>query len=222
MHTNRFGLARVVCTAMVCMSMVSAVSADWVPDTNISIGLDNNPIVVPFDPPADPWIKTIDTGGSNPWADDAWSGGDIQLLTLITIDEWLEVGPGVEWTDWHEEIIESPGWVWYHGQFPALPGTFQPFLEVDTGSGVYNFPNNLTVAADDQKLDFYFDALAEGTKVHIGKQLLFVGSDNRLNTSETWTGPLKITEYPTPEPATLIMLALGGVALIRRRHPRLT
>ena len=218
MPARNLVLECVVCAAMVCMSMVSAVSADWVPDDNIGIGLEDNPIVIHFDPPADPWIKTIDTGGSEPWADDVWSGGDTQLLTLITIDEWLEVGQGVEWTDWHEEIIESPGWVWYHGQFPSLPGTLEPFLEVDTGSGVYDFPSSLIVEADDQQVDFYFDALAEGTKVHIGKQLLFVGGDGRLNTPETWAGPLKIREYPTPEPSTMGLLALGGLAMIRRRR----
>jgi len=211
--------ARILCAAALC-ALAGPAIADWVPDDNIGIGLEDNPIVIPFDPPADPWIKTIDTGGSEPWADDVWSGGDIQLLTLITIDEWLEVGPGAEWTDWHEEIIESPGWVWYHGQFPALPGTFEPFLEVDSGSGVYDFPSNLIVEADDQQVDFYFDALAEGAKVHIGKQLLFVGGDGRLNTPETWAGPLKIREYPTPEPATVAMLTFGGLVLIRRRRRR--
>lgn len=204
-------------------------SAQFAPDDIIGIGTELNPIEVPFDPNAPPWQKTIDDPQGLPWADDAYdfvpSPGDPGLLTVINLEEWLKVGGTYPWTDWHEEIVGAvgSGWVFDHpGLNLNLPGVSGPALEVrKPGESSFGLPDDYSVVAQDQTVDFYFDALPAGTEVHVVKRLVYLGADYQFNTQppDQWIGPLTILEWPTvPEPAALGLLVVGGVAtLIRRR-----
>jgi len=192
----------------------------FTPDDNISIGLEGNPIDIPFDPDAPPWDKVIDDPAGAPWADDLYDlqlNQDVNMLTVIGIEEWLVVGGTRPWTDWHEELVNSPGWVWDQGQF-NLPGVSGPFLEVRPPGGTgFNPPDVIDIVATDMTVDFFFEPLDPGTEVHIIKRLVYVGPDGMFNTPDTYQGPVTIREYPTPEPAGLLLMVGGGLMVLRRR-----
>ncbi len=213
---------RLAMSILAFLWLVSPASAQFAPDDSISIGLESNPVEIELDPNAPPWDKEINDPQGAPWADDLYDiqqGIDLSLLTVIQLDEWVKIGGVRPWTDWHEEILDGPGWVWDRGLL-GLPGVSGPFLEVKPpgGSG-FNPPSGLAINATDTTVDFFFDPLAPGTEVHIIKRLIFVGPDLQLNTGDIFQGPLVIREYPTPEPgALLLMMASGGWLLWRRRH----
>lgn len=197
------------------------------PDPTVTIGTAENPVVTPFVPPENPWIKQIGQPvDEGPWADDQYDPeadpADQGLLSTIFLQEWVEVGEGPDWTDWHEEIVDSPGWVWAHGQVQVDGMNLQsPFLEVQLPSEeVFNPPESLQVDATGTTVDFTFfdDPLPEGTTVRVLKELVYVGPTPSFNDGETYSGALTIHEYPTPEPTTLSLLAVGGLMVIRSRR----
>ena len=221
---------RLVFLGLLCVFLVPAsASADFLPNDNISIGLESNPIEIPYDPEAPPWQKIIDDPEVPLWADDAYdfvpTPGDPGLLTVINLEEWLVIGGTNQWTDWHEEIVGAAGTGWVFDR-PSLnlglPGVSGPVLEVKKpGESGFNLPDGYLADAQDQTIDFYFDQLPVGTEIHIIKRLVYLGSDYQFNTQppDQWIGPLVIEEWPTiPEPETLTLtIATVLLAMGRRR-----
>ena len=134
--------------------------------------------------------------------------GAIDLLDLnlflsnpvIRLNEYLTVGPGPAWTDWHEMIL-TPDWEW--------------------GSATLATPNaptaltNLTTSLMPQQVDFFFDPLAPGTDVDIAKDLFFTGNLTPQLQQDFLAGELtvRVSEYPTsvPEPGAACMALLVAV-----------
>ncbi len=153
------------------------------------------PIPVQLDPNGGPWIKNLTGLGGQPFS--AVPG------QTFFLNESLSIAPSLPWTDWHEQIL-NPGWDW------VAPIAFLANGAPPAGLSGVHTPGNSTVGGS---VDFYFNPLAVGTKIDIRKTLIYNGINGAV-----FTGTLQIAEFPTPEPASLGMLALGGIALLRRHR----
>lgn len=159
------------------------------------------PIPVVLDPTGPVWGKnfTGPNGGTFTYAPTSPTN------PALPVTEVLQVAGNLPWTDWHENVIgidtlglPDPNWSWANptilvGGLPAAGLTI-------VGAGTSN-------------LSFFFNPLAPGTVVDIRKDLVYTGPAGAV-----FNGTLAIHEYPTPEPATLGLLALGGLAAVRRKR----
>jgi hypothetical protein len=142
------------------------------------IGSDPLPQVVIADPNAGPWIKNLQP---------PLFGPDLEPLILEgfypgfrdTLIERIQVGPGLAWTDWHEQIF-SPGF-----SFESV------FVEVINPDGTPN-PNFIIAPSDPFSvwIDFV-PPLEPGSILIIEKNIFYDGPP----TDE----PLQIEEWPTFE-----------------------
>ena len=71
-------------------------------------------------------------------------------------------------------------------------------------------PGLTITGAGTGSLSFFFNSLAPGTVIDIRKDLVWNGV---FGTS--FTGVLPIHEYPTPEPASIGLLSIGGLLALR-------
>ena len=162
---------------------------------NTPSGWDIGPVSVVLNPSGGPWSKIL----TDP------TGGPVTgtVGTTYTLHEKLKVGGTLPWTDWHEEIT-TIGWEW------------QPTSTIlANGIPVGGFSANYTpgTSASGGSVDFFFNSLAPGTVVDIFKTLQFAGQAGTFN-----TGTINLHEYPTPEPASIGLLALGSLFALRRRR----
>jgi len=162
---------------------------------NTPTGWDIGPVPVVLNPAGPVWSKVL----TDP------SGGPVTgtVGTTYTLHEQLIVAGQLPWKDWHEQIT-TIGWEW------------QPTSTIlANGNPVVGFNAVYTpgTSATGGIVDFSFNALAPGTTVDIFKTLQFAGQVGQFN-----TGTIDIHEYPTPEPASLMLLAGASVLLAKRRN----
>jgi hypothetical protein len=159
---------------------------------------------VALDPAGPPWIKILGgPGGAGVFA----NVGD-----TFTIHERLVISGTLPWTDWHEQILE-PGWEWVPS---APPLDFQA-----NGATAPGLSNVVTPGTPTQggSIDFYFNSLAPGTDIDIFKTIAYTGAGLPVPTPP-FQGHIRMFEFPTPEPGTTALMAIGGLALVPRRRRR--
>lgn len=155
------------------------------------------PQVVVRDPTGQPWYKDLQP----------LPGQVVLPGSVFKVHEQLIVGGNLPWSDWHEQIL-TPGWEWLPSSALLANNVSAPGLTVTTT------PGNISIGGS---IDYTFNSLPPGTFVDITKSLIYSGAGLPVP-PPPFFGPVRIAEFPTPEPATLSLLALGGIAMIRRRR----
>ena len=146
------------------------------------------PIPVVLDPLGPVWGKNFTGPNGGPFSYPA-------LAPPLPVHELLVVAGTLPWTDWHEDVLD-PTWSWAN---PTILVNGLP-------------PTNLTTSLSGGSLSFFFDPISPGSIIDIRKELVYNGVPG-----QSFQGTLPIHEYPTPEPASLGALAIGGLLAFRRR-----
>lgn len=179
-------------------SLPTQISSSQQPLTGWSVdsGIATNPWVpVQIDPNGPQWVKTLSGPNGQPFV--AVPG------QTFTLQELLVVAPTLPWTDWHEDIL-TPGWDWVPPSVLLANGVPAAGL-----TSVITPGNNVVGGS----IDFYFNSLAPGTQVIIRKNLQYTGTPG-----VAFIGTVQVAEYPTPEPASLGLLGIGSLLVLRRRR----
>jgi hypothetical protein len=132
---------------------------------------------------------------------------------IIIADEVITNLTGTDWTDYHWQILDS-GDAWFN--VPLSSGwSVNPF----TGPATFSDPNNIFGGDDDRAtdIDVFGGPVFDNTSFNpgvLGGELVI---DANLAGSAT---PVVFTfkQFPTPEPSTLALLAVGLLVFRRRQR----
>ncbi len=160
-----------------------------------NVGTPLTPIPVVRDPNGPKWVKHFfDPNGLLP----VFPG------QTFGVHESLIIAPNLPWSDWHEEIL-TKDWSWSPTIQISVNGGGPP-----TNLNIVNIPGSPLQGGI---LNFYFDSLPVGTQIDIRKQLVYTGTSAGIAIPS-----IEVAQYPTPEPTTLGLLAIGSLAALRRRR----
>jgi hypothetical protein len=153
-----------------------------------------NPIPIDLDVNGLPWFKSItDPNGvvTDPFGE------------LMSLTETIENVGTEPWFDWHEHIAPNAA---------GVPSStwFSVKLSIN-GSPIGFVPTGLNTA--DLWLDTFSQPVLPGDIFVIEKEVVV------FPVPPPTTGPiLRLTEYPTPEPASLGLMGIGSLVVMGRRR----
>lgn len=175
-----------------------------------------------FDTPRDATGAPILLDALQPFAFPLWENFFLQEVGT-TADGRVVDGRPV--SDWHEEIL-TPGWEWViPGQLvnnePFMPG--ESLITLNGNPWPWDFipmfDEQGQPVQDPTKLWVEFPPIFPGEILDVHKGLLWVGTEeNRVWGDDTDETFIRVIEYPTPEPTSLALMGLGGLALLKRRR----
>jgi hypothetical protein len=159
-------------------------------------GSSQNPISISYNSVADIWQRRVSGDGAF---------GHNQEVDLL---DYVNVGAGSPWTDWHETIA-TPNFVWSTDADDA-------FYTINGGTPQFT---GISYSSDHASVDIALPtALPVGAKIVLHDEVQYMGSacfDNNIV-------PIVLNQFVSvPEPSSLVLLSLGAVlALIPRRRKR--
>lgn len=161
------------------------------PGPVVVIGDPTNPFPIDLDPTGPPWTKTIVDPNQL-----ILNGG------LLTVDETIINVGNEPWLDWHEHILPDP--------FGVVPGIWLNVNMLINGNPI-GF-NVIGLGTPDLWLDTFTQPVLPGDVLSIRKVM-----EVTPGIPGTFTQPIIIEEYPTPEPASAALISLGSLMLLARR-----
>jgi hypothetical protein len=126
---------------------------------------------------------------------------------IIIADESITNFTGVEWTDYHWQILDGTD-AWFN-QSESAGWTVDPFTN-KTWTDIIGVNMAQGLDADGGVVPDFGASFFPGGSVDPNDHLV-------IDINLTGTSSFTFKQFPTPEPATLTLLALGGAALLRRR-----
>jgi hypothetical protein len=165
------------------------------PGPVVHVGTPAAPIPIDLDPVGPPWNKSIDD------PNDFVVG--IQKLDII--ESIINVGTEA-WADWHEILLPPPAGL--------TPTTWENVIGLSVNGNTIGFTAT-GLGTQFLTLDGFSQPVLPGEILGIHKQVLVDGNIDAMG------GPLiRMQEYPTPEPGTLALVAICGLAVVRSRWRR--
>jgi len=188
------------------------------PNTAIApgaISYDYNITPDPYTPSENAWFfgtpslpVAISYGGAaGVWQKQLSGAGLLDQDQEVNLLEYIKVGAGPVWTDWHETVV-TPDFIW----------GFDPDDTFYTINGGAAQTAGIVFNADHTQVTFNFSTpLPVDTVILFHKELQYMGIDNLDND----TTPVVVNEFASvPEPGTLTFLGIGlaGLAFRFRRR----
>jgi hypothetical protein len=137
--------------------------------------------------------------------------GPSTITEIVIQDEIITNSTGVDWTDFHFDLLDGPDAWFKHDPgffFTTSPLNNQQFVNNDRGFWADGFglgPGGTNAVVPNGSVWFPGDGATDGD--------LKIGVVSKTATPYT---VFVLKETPTPEPTSLILLAIGGLMLRRR------